>query len=203
MMKIPKEIKIILTIDKFNVDKEIILTRKGNQKNPIHHGSGSLNYIKWYEYQLPSDIGNYIEEINCYDNIALSFFRITPECKKNAEKNLINEGVSKINCHLPHVHTKYGNIHPGIEYVEQYGDKIYQLVLCKGLGPKLNIKNIYNETNPKKDNLYQTISQGLYVHKASYYPLIYDEEEIKEDVRYLFLSVIWDKLKEIGIVNNQ
>lgn len=31
-MKIPKEIIITLTKDKFNLDKEIILTRKGNKK---------------------------------------------------------------------------------------------------------------------------------------------------------------------------
>lgn len=100
------------------------------------------------------------------------------------------------------MHTEYGNIHPDLKYVKQYGDKISQIVLCKKLGPKINIKNINNETNPKEDNLYQNISNELYVHKASYYPLIYDEEEIKKDIRYLFLSVIWDKLKEIDLVND-
>ena len=97
--EIPKELKIALTKDKFK-DKKITLTRKDVHKSYIHQGRGELKHIKWCEYQLPSDIGEYIEELRPYDNIALSFFRITPGCKESAETNLIETGVSEPNCPL-------------------------------------------------------------------------------------------------------
>lgn len=53
MKEIPKELKILLTKDKFKVDKEITLTRKSY----IHQGQRGLKHIKWCEYRLPSDIG--------------------------------------------------------------------------------------------------------------------------------------------------
>lgn len=195
-MNIPKEITITLEKkdykDKLTEDKKIILKRQDNKKNPIHNGTGSLNYIKWYEYKWKTKIG--VDELDCYDNIALSFFRITPKCKKDAEKNFIYNGVSKKDCPEPHIHTESGNIHPGKKYVEQYGDKIYQIVLCNGLGPKINVTN-------KENNLYQ--SEELYVHKASYYPLIEDEEELHDDIRYLFLKKVWEKLMdELKKLNN-
>lgn len=191
-MNIPEEITITLNKDKFNdhlnEDKKIILKRQGKK----HSGRANLNYIKWYEYQLPSDIDNYIEEINCYDNIAISFFTITPECKENAEQNIIKNGVSKIDCSVPHVDGNTGNIHPGTDYAEDPKNKNYQIVLCDGPGPNIYNKNFNNNLYPANENLYH--SKELYVHKASYYPLIYDEEELHDDIRYLFLKEIWEKL---------
>lgn len=202
MKEIPKELNIVLTKDKFEVNKEITLTRKSY----IHQGQGELKHIKWCEYQLPSDIGEYIEELRSYDNIALSFFRITPECKESAETNLIKTGVTEPNCPLPHIDLKSGNIHPSQEYVEQYDEKtISQLVLCKGLGPKISTSHgvCADELDQKYNlypNLYPNNSKKFYVHKASYYPLISEEEELKKDKRYLFLSFVWEKLKEKNIV---
>lgn len=200
MKEIPKELNIVLTKDKFEVNKEITLTRKSY----IHQGQGELKHIKWCEYQLPSDIGEYIEELRSYDNIALSFFRITPECKESAETNLIKTGVTEPNCPLPHIDLKSGNIHPSQEYVEQYDEKtISQLVLCKGLGPKISTSTGVGADNfASEDNLYPNNSKKLYVYKASYYPLIREEERIKGDIRYLFLSLVWEKLKEENIVIN-
>lgn len=212
MKEIPKELKIVLTKDKFKVDKEITLTRKDYYKSYIHKGRGELDYIKWCEYRLPSDIGKYIEELRPYDNIALSFFRITPEYKESAEKNLIETGVTKSNCPVPHIHLTSGNIHPSREYVQGYvkqydEDTISQLVLCNGLGPKISTSHgvCADELDQKYNlypNLYPNHSKKLYVHKASYYPLISEEKGLKEDIRYVFLSLVWEKLKEESIVIN-
>lgn len=200
MKEIPKELKIRLTKDEFKVDKEITLTRKSY----IHQGQGELKHIKWCEYQLPSDIGEYIEELRPYDNIALSFFRITPECKESAETNLIKTGVTEPNCPLPHIDLKSGNIHPSQEYVKQYDeDTISQLVLCNGLGPKISTRNGVGADNfDSEDNLYPNNSNVLYVHKASYYPLISEEKGLKKDMRYVFLSLVWEELKKESIVIN-
>lgn len=78
MKEIPKELNIVLTKDKFEVNKEITLTRKSY----IHQGQGELKHIKWCEYQLPSDIGEYIEELRSYDTIALSFFALHRNVKR-------------------------------------------------------------------------------------------------------------------------
>lgn len=105
---------------------------------------------------------------------------------------------------LPHIDLKSGNIHPSQEYVEQYDEKtISQLVLCKGLGPKISTSTGVGADNfASEDNLYPNNSKKLYVYKASYYPLIREEERIKGDIRYLFLSLVWEKLKEENIVIN-
>lgn len=206
MKEIPKELKIVLTEDKFKVDEEITLTRKSY----IHQGQRGLKHIKWCEYRLPSDIGECIEELRPYDNIALSFFRITPECKESAETNLIETGVSEPNCPVPHIHLTSGNIHPSREYVQGYvkqydENTISQLVLCNGLGPEISTSHgvCADELDQKYNlypNLYPNNSKKFYVHKASYYPLISEEEELKKDKRYLFLSLVWEKLKEENIV---
>lgn len=193
---IPEKITITLEKkeckDKLTEDKKIILESNGYK----HSGINNLTYIKWYKYSWLPKIG--VDELDCYDNIALSFFRITKECKENAEKKLIDTGVSKDP--EAHIHTESGNIHPGMDYPTQFckkksypqlitgnGDKIYQIVLCNGLGPKINVTN-------KENNLYK--SEELFVHKASYYPLIKDEEELHDDIRYLFLKKVWEKLMD-------
>lgn len=200
MKEIPKELKIELTEDKSKVKKEILLTRKDYYKSYIHKSRGELDYIQWCEYRLPSDIGEHIKELSSYDNIALSFFRITPECKESAVKNLIETGVSEPNCPIPHIDLKSGNIHPSREYVNQYDkNTISQLVLCNGLGPKISTSH---SVGAAKDNLYPNNSDALYVHKASYYPLISEEEGLKGDVRYVFLSLVWEEQKKENIVDN-
>lgn len=121
---------------------------------------------------MPPDIGEYIEELRSYDNIALSFFRITPECKESAETNFIKNGVTEPNCPLPHIDLKSGNIHPNQEYVEQYDEKtISQLVLCNGLGPKISTSTGVGADNFDSEvNLYPNNSDVLYVHKAFIIP---------------------------------
>lgn len=204
MKDIPKELTIVLTEEKFEVNKEITLTRKDYYKSYIHKGRGELDYIQWCEYRLPSDFGKYIEELSHYDTIALSFVRITSECKEKAETNLINSGVTAADCPVPHIDMKSGNIHPSREYVKQYDENVIsQLVLCNGLGPKISRKNGAGTAHfDSKDNLYPNNSEKLYVHKASYYPLIREEERLKGDIQYLFLSLVWEKLKEENIVDN-
>lgn len=94
----------------------------------------------------------------------------------------------------PHIDLMSGNIHPSQEYVKQYDkNTISQLVLCNGKGPKIS-------TSTGTDNLYPNNSDVLYVHKASYYPLISEEKGLEEDMRYVFLSFVWEKLKEENIV---
>lgn len=195
-MNIPDNITITLEKkdfkDKLTEDKKIILTKQGNKRS----GKGSLNYIKWYEYKWETKIG--VDELDCYDNIALSFFRITKDCKEKAEKNIKYKDLSSLDRNLPHVDGNTGNIHPGTDYAEYPKN---QIVLCDGPGPNIYNKNFNNNLYPANENLYH--SKELYVHKASYYPLIENEEKLHYDIRYLFLKKVWEKLMdELKKLNN-
>ena len=155
-----------------------------------HKGIGNLKDISWYEYKIVnSDALN----IN-YDNIAVSSFAITKEIRKLAAKNIIEERVSYKETIRPHIDYKTGNVHPSEEYIKKNNDeKVRQLVLCRGLGPKTpeinKDKNIYfYQNNPGQS--------ACRIHKACYYPLIEEDESLKENWRYKLLAEIWSNIQE-------
>ena len=158
--------------------------KKNKQKE--HHGRGGLSDIKWFEYK----IANHKEKGIVYDNIKLMPFKITEEIRSNAEKSIIENGVTNKGVIRPHIDYKSGNIHPSKEDVEIMATQgVYQLVLCKGLGPKTL------EENGENFYLYKNLPrhQGIRIHKACYYPLIEDDQSLHDDWRYKLLQEVWNK----------
>lgn len=153
-----------------------------------HIGKYELSDIVWYEYRIT----NHKEKGIVYDNIGLTFFKITEEVRLSAEKSIIENNVTKAGVIRPHIDYGTGNIHPSKEYVEEMAkqEKVFQLVLCKGLGPNTpmeNGENIYLYKNRPRQ-------KGARIHKACYYPLIEDDPTLYNDWRYRLLQEMWDKL---------
>ncbi len=109
----------------------------------LHYGRDNLRDIEWYEYKIV----NHEEKKIIYDNICLSFFRITEEIRLEASKNIIEKRVSYAETIRPHIDYNSGNVHPSKEFIKIHNtNEILQLVLCKGLGP--------NTKNQQEDNVY-------------------------------------------------
>ena len=184
--KLPEFIKV------YFMDLEINLVKVGN----IHIGKNNLNHIKWFEYklELPQELKGPIAVLENYDNIALNYFKITPKCKQDAEKKCLRQGVST--SETPNIDMRTGNIHPTKEYIRNFKeDKIRQMVLCNGDGPKLNssLKDI-------ETNLYSNIiDEGIYVNKASYFPIIEDLNGVC--IIHNFMKTVWSELKKRGLSN--
>ena len=159
----------------------------------IHRGRNNLSDIIWYKYKIVNK-----EKDIFYDSVCLCFFKITEEVRIEAAKRIISKGVSKEETERPHIDYKTGNIHPNKKYVEEQNNgKIKQLVLCNGLGPGALKKQINDNFYVYKNTPRQF---GIKIHKACYYPLIDDNQNLKNDWRYKFLENIWknidDGLKE-------
>lgn len=154
----------------------------------MHRGIKALADIRWYEYRITKAGKNAIG----YDNVALSFFRITESIRKEAAARIIENGVSREDAVRPHVHNKSGNIHPSKADVKKADDGVIkQLVLCNGLGPNTADAEekdcyVYRNTDRQK---------GARVPKTCYYPLINEDAGIVADGRSKLLEELWGILE--------
>lgn len=141
-------------------------------------GGDQLDNIQWRKYKFKNIYKG-------YSSINLMYFYINKESKDDAYKRILLKDVTKDG--LPHLDGKTGNIHPGRNYVKENSgnyDKIKQLVLCANgnnsdLGPLLSsdIKN--------KEDSYSLIFN---IHQSCYFPLIQDDENLKNNWRYKLLK---------------
>lgn len=164
--------------------------------NRLICGINNLDSIKWFRY-ICSD------EIDGYAAVNLMFFKIDKKMFDEARTRIALENVSLTV--TPHIDGNTGNIHPSHSDILKSGySKIRQLVLCanKKSDPGPNTPNI-----EVTDDVYE-YSLKTKVHKACYFPLIEDDEKLKDNWRYKFLKQIClnlpeeilgdDILKEIG-----
>ena len=169
-----------------NLPKELIV---GNGielllDTKMHRGINGLKNIVWYEYKIV----NHKEKGLVYNNICLSPFKITEEIRSLAAKNIIEKNISSQDTPLPNIDYRSGNIHPSREFIERLNfEKVLQLVLCNGLGP--------NTPNENEEDAYiyknSPLQKGAKVHKACYFPLIEDDQNLYEDWRYKLLQEVW------------
>ncbi|MBR6337017.1 MAG: hypothetical protein IKR76_04725, partial [Ruminococcus sp.] len=158
----------------------ITLTKSGEW----HRGANKLSDIQWFLYEMK--IQGLIPHINEYDRIGFMFTPITKENFTDSMLVMIN--VSKENAVYRNIDLNTGNVHPSKEDVEVAGyDEIKQLVLFNGNGP-LTMQLVENDE-------YYIYSA---VHKACYYPLIEDNDDLKNNIRYKFLRTVGEVISNAG-----
>lgn len=191
-------------IDEIYLEKS---KKKVELDSKTHRGTVGRGYrstidnIWWYKYKIVSSDTD-------YESINLMFFKVNEEIRNQASKVVFTStykclkdenGVTKKYCMskypYAHIDGKSGNIHPGTKKVDELSktyDKIRQLVLCRGSenDPGPNTPNI-----EVSDEVY-VYSKKTKVHKACYFPLIEDDEKLKENPRYKFLKEVASELPE-------
>ena len=193
-MKVDEIEKSVLDIKEKIKSKTIFDNLELDDKR--HGGDGCTENIIWNRLNI-KDID--IKEKG-YGYINLMHFYIDNKNQKEASLNPMLSGTQS----NPNVHIdfKSGNIHPGYDYVKKNSNKkIRQIVLCQNSnsdpGPRLDNDN--DEFKEETHYVYKRPRSIMHVHKACYYPLIDDDETLKQNWRYKYLKTIYDKLVDEGL----
>ena len=159
-----------------------------------HTGQNNLNDIIWYEYKIV----NYKEKNLEYDNICISFCKVTELERQNASKHVFETKVSLPETIRPHIDANSGNIHPSKEFIKKHTSRqISQLVLCNGLGPSVKLSKSLDLSN---NNDFYIYTKKKAVQKACYFPLIDEHDSnLVNNWRYKLLEELWEILKDLEI----
>lgn len=195
--------KFVQLKEEILVDDTMKLVLEKGRNTFWRQGIRGLSDIWWYQYRIESERSLWWN----YDRVLITPFFIDAKIQHDAEKEVLDGGVSDPKAKRPHVDFNTGNIHPVVSKKFQYYEsEVGQLVLVRGtFNSKTgkNDKHCFPIVKEKPaEGLYYEYQCGerkRYVPRACYYPLIdeKDKNELTDCMGHILLERIWDTISNL------